>query len=74
MHTIRKEMIMAKLKEGQNISLTTLQKKMLSALTLPMVEDCPTSLRYALAKYDAGTVAEAYDGLYQLFLQGQLEN
>ena len=65
---------MAKLKEGQNISLTTLQKKMLSALTIPMAEDCPTSLRYALAKYDAGTVAEAYEALYQLYLQDKLDN
>ena len=65
---------MVKLKEGQNLSLTTLQKKMLPMLTLPMAEDCPTSLRYALAKYDAGAVAEAYEALYQLYLQGRLEN
>ncbi len=64
---------MAKIKEGQSIPLSTLQKKMLPTLALPMSEDCPTALRYALAKYDAGAVAEAYEGLYELFLQGILE-
>ena len=64
---------MAKIKEEQSITLSTLQKKMLPSLTLPMSEDCPTALRYSLAKYDAGAVAEAYEGLYELFLQGILE-
>ncbi len=65
---------MAKLKEGQNPALSSLQKKMLSALTLPMDKTCPTALRYALAKYDAGAVAEAYEGLYELFSNDLLEN
>lgn len=65
---------MAKLKEGNDISLNMLQKKMLPALTLPMSEECPTALRYALAKYDAGAVAEAYESLYELYTQGLLEN
>ena len=65
---------MAKLKEGQSASLSALQKKMLPVITLPMNEDCPTALRYALAKYDAGAVAEAYEGLYELYTQGLLEN
>lgn len=65
---------MAKLKEGQNQPLSSLQKKMLPALTLPMEKACPTALRYALAKYDAGAVAEAYEGLYELFDRGLLEN
>ena len=65
---------MAKLKEGNDISLNMLQKKMLPALTLPMAKDCPTALRYALAKYDAGAVAGAYENLYELYIQGLLEN
>lgn len=65
---------MAKLKEGVGTSLTALQRKMLPALTLPMPEECPTALRYALAKYDAGAVAEAYEGLYELFEKDLLEN
>ena len=44
--------------------LTTLQKKMLPALSLPLPAVLPTALRYALAKYDADAVAE----------QGLLEN
>ncbi len=64
---------MAKLKEGKNLSLTALQKKMLPALTLPLSEDCPTSLRYALAKYDASAVAEAYEALYELYQKDLLE-
>ena len=65
---------MAKIKEGHNLSLSALQKKMLPAVQLPMSEDCPTALRYALAKYDAGAVAQAYAGLYALYMQGLLEN
>ena len=65
---------MAKIKEGQSASLSVLQRKMLPAITLPMSEDCPTALRYALAKYDAGMVAEAYEGLYALYLEGVLED
>ena len=64
---------MAKLKEGVNESLTALQKKMLPALVLPMAEECPTALRYALAKYDAGAVTEAYEGLYLLYTKNLLE-
>lgn len=65
---------MAKIKEGREIALSSLQKKMLPALVLPMTEDCPTALRYALAKYDADAVAEAYEGLYELYQNQMLEN
>ena len=65
---------MAKIKEDQKINLSSLQKKMLPAISLPMEKDCPTSLRYALAKYDADAVAEAYEGLYQLYQDHLLEN
>lgn len=54
--------------------LTTLQKKMLPALSLPLPAVLPTALRYALAKYDADAVADAYRGLVRLAEQELLEN
>ncbi len=54
------------------VTLTAIQKKMLAALTLPLPEECPTGLRYALAKYDADAVAEAYEGLLDLEAAGAL--
>lgn len=65
---------MIKVKEGQNFSLSAIQKKMLTAVSLPLPEDCPTALRYALAKYAATAVAEAWDGLLDLEAEGVLEN
>ncbi|MBQ9151942.1 MAG: hypothetical protein IJX72_06800 [Clostridia bacterium] len=65
---------MVKIKEGADVTLTPIQKKMLSAISLPLPEDCPTSLRYALAKYAATAVSEAWDGLLELEAAGELEN
>ena len=56
------------------MTLTAIQKKMLTVMTLPLPEDCPTSLRYALAKYAATAVAEAWDELKELEAAGKLEN
>ena len=64
---------MVKLKEGANATLNPIQKKMLPVVTLPLPEDCPTGLRYALAKYAATAVAEAWDGLKELEAEGLLE-
>ncbi len=64
---------MAKIKDGYNVELSLLQKKMLPYVVLPMKKECPTALRYALAKFDANAVAEAYEGLYVLFEQDLLE-
>jgi hypothetical protein len=69
----KEKISMAKLRESAEVSLTSLEKKMLSCLTLPMTEECPTALRYALAKYDADAVAEAYDRLYALWQRGDIE-
>lgn len=63
---------MVHIKEGAAVTLSALQKKMLPAITLPMPEDCPTGLRYALAKYDADAVAEAWEELYSLAEEGVL--
>ena len=65
---------MVQIKEGCAVTLTAIQKKMLTVMTLPLPEDCPTSLRYALAKYAATAVAEAWEGLKELEEAGELEN
>ena len=65
---------MAKLKDNANVTLNPIQKKMLPVITLPMPEDCPTSLRYSLAKYDAGSVRDAWDDLKDLEADGLLED
>ena len=64
---------MVQIKEGCAVTLTAIQKKMLTVMTLPLPEDCPTSLRYALAKYAATAVAEAWEGLKELEAEGMLE-
>ena len=65
---------MVQIKEGCAVTLTAIQKKMLTVMTLPLPEDCPTSLRYALAKYAATAVADAWDELKELEAAGKLEN
>ena len=63
---------MVHIREGAKVTLSAIQKKMISTITLPMPEDCPTSLRYALAKYDASTVSDAWEELYELAEAGIL--
>lgn len=65
---------MAHLKKGVDVHLTAFQKKILPAITLPMPEDCPTDLRYALAKYDAAAIIDAWDKLRELATAELLEN
>lgn len=65
---------MAKCKPDAKVALTALQKKLLAAVTLPLPAECPTRLRYALAKFDAGAVAEAYEMLRQMERDNLLEN
>ena len=57
---------------GAVIHLTSLEYKMLQAITPPLAPLCPSSLRYELAKYDSADVGEAYDHLYALFCEGLL--
>jgi hypothetical protein len=71
---MKKETTMAKLKENANVTLSAIQKKMLPAITLPMAEDCPTGLRYALANFDSGSVRDAWDALRDLEAAGLLED
>ena len=68
------EIDMVQIKKGTEVSLNAIQKKMLVAVTLPLPEECPTGLRYALAKYAATAVAEAWEGLKEMEDAGLLEN
>ena len=63
---------MVYIRKGADVTLSAIQKKMLPVITLPMPVDYPTSLRYALAKYDAGSVSDAWDGLRELEAAGLL--
>lgn len=64
---------MAKLKEGSTATLDPIQKKILPVVPLPLPEECPVSLRYALAKYAATSVEAAWEGLRELEAAGELE-
>jgi hypothetical protein len=57
---------------GAVISLTSLEYKMIQAITPPLSPLCPSSLRYELAKFDSADVEEAYGNLYELFSRGIL--
>ena len=57
---------------GAVISMTSLEYKMIQAITPPLAPLCPSSLRYELAKYDSADVEEAYEKIYSLFTQGVL--
>ena len=57
---------------GAIIPLTSLEYKMVQAITPPLSPLCPSSLRYELAKYDSADVEEAYDRIYAFFKDGIL--
>lgn len=46
--------------------------KMLDYIGLPMPVDCPSALRYDLAKYDSMAIDDAYDALYALSKEGKI--
>ena len=57
---------------GAIVSLTSLEYKMIQAITPPLSPVCPSSLRYELAKYDSADVEEAYTRIYTLYQEGIL--
>ncbi|MCD7782852.1 MAG: hypothetical protein LUI15_02985 [Firmicutes bacterium] len=57
---------------GTKTPITALEYKMLGYIKPPMPKDLPAYLRYDLAKYDSGSVEEAYERLYQLYADGKL--
>lgn len=59
---------------GAVLSLSSLEYKMLQAITPPLSAACPSSLRYELAKFDSADVEEAYDNLYALYRKGLILN
>ena len=64
---------MLKIKEGESIHLTVLEKNLMERITPPMPKICPVSLRYEFAKYDADEVRRAYNKVYKLVATGKLE-
>ena len=46
--------------------------KMLDYIGLPIPVDCPSALRYDLAKYDSMAISDAYDALYALSEEGKI--
>ena len=57
---------------GAVIPMTSLEYKMIQAITPPLSPMCPSSLRYELAKFDSADVEEAYSRIYGLFVHGIL--
>ncbi|MCI8387647.1 MAG: hypothetical protein HFE63_04185 [Clostridiales bacterium] len=52
--------------------LDELGYKMLDYIELPMPKDCPSALRYDLAKYDSAAISDKYDEMYKLYTEGKL--
>ena len=52
--------------------LDELAFKMLDYIELPMPKDCPSALRYDLAKYDSEAIDDTYAELYKLYIDGSL--
>ena len=52
--------------------LDELAFKMLDYIELPMPKDCPSALRYDLAKYDSAAIDDTYAELYKLYIDGKL--
>lgn len=57
---------------GALYSIDELAYKMLDYIELPMPKDCPSALRYDLAKYDSIAIGATYDELYKLYAGGRL--
>ena len=57
---------------GAIMQPSALEFKMMGAIQPPLTKNCPTSLRYELAKYDSMDVEETYGGIYALFEAGVL--
>ena len=57
---------------GAVVTLSSLEYKMIQAITPPLPPLCPSSLRYELAKFDSADVEEAYDHIFSLYKEGIL--
>lgn len=57
---------------GKCVKLSSLAWKMADMLSSPLTEDCPSAVRYELAKYAGSDVTKAYAELYTAFSGGLL--
>lgn len=52
--------------------ISSLAQKITEAVAPPLTAECPTSLRYAFAKYDSRDLSAAYTEVYELYRRGIL--
>jgi len=52
--------------------LSSLAMKIIDEVTPPLTPECPSALRYSLAKYDSHDLADAYAEIYALYEKGLL--
>lgn len=52
--------------------LSALALKIIETVTPPLTPECPSALRYAMAKYDSHDLADAYAEVYALYEKGLL--
>lgn len=57
---------------GYTHAVDELGFKMIDYIELPMAKDCPSSLRYDLAKYDSDAISAVYAELRGLYEEGKL--
>ena len=57
---------------GEVHEVDELGYKMADYIITPMAPECPSSLRYDLAKYDSDAISETYDRLLSLWREGRL--
>lgn len=57
---------------GEVHEVDELGYKMVDYIVTPMASECPSALRYDLAKYDSNAISETYDRLYALWRDGKL--
>lgn len=50
--------------------LSALALKIIETVTPPLTPECPSALRYAMAKYDSHDLADAYAEVYALYKKG----
>ena len=54
--------------------ISTLALKIAECVTPPLSEECPSSLRYAFAKYDSHDLSEAYAEVYDMWKSKTMDN
>lgn len=57
---------------GYTAAVDEITYKMLAYLTLPLPDDCPSAIRYDMAKYDSALVGKTYHEILELHKTGKL--